>query len=64
MEEAQQAVVHGALAHMAGRCRRVQARPQGYGRRHESRQAKRILADGLRVDGKMLSEIIQAELAK
>ena len=62
-EEEVRKVVHGALAHMQAGAGETKLGPKDMGAVMKVAK-QRILADGLRVDGKMLSEMIQAELAK
>ena len=62
-EEEVRTVVHGAIAHMQAGAGETKPGPKDMGAVMKVAK-QRILADGLRVDGKMLSEMIQAELAK
>ena len=56
-------VVRGAIAHMQAGAGESRLGPRDMGAVMKVVK-QRILADGLRVDGKLLSETIQAELAK
>ena len=56
-------VVRGAIDHADAGQRRSKPGPKDMGAVMKVVQ-QRILADGLRADGKMVSEIVKAELAK
>ena len=57
------AIVQGAIAHMAGAAGAAKPGPKDIGPAMRIVQ-QRILASGLRADGKMISELVKAELAK
>ena len=62
-EEDVRTVVHGAIAHMAAGAGATKLGPKDMGPvMNVVRQ--RLLASGLRADGKMVSEMVKAELAK
>ncbi len=62
-EEEIRTVVHGAIAHMAAGAGETKLGPKDMGPlMNVVRQ--RLLADGIRADGKLVSEIVKAELAK
>ena len=62
-EEEVHAIVHGAIEHVAAGAGGQRPGPKDMGAVMKVAQ-QRALADGMRVDGKVLSELIKAELAK
>ena len=62
-EEEMRAVVHGAIAHLAAGAGETKLGPKDMGPvMNVVRQ--RLLASGIRAEGKMVSEMVKAELAK
>jgi len=62
-EDEIRAVVHGAIEHVAADAGGTRPGPRDMGTVMKVVQ-QRLLADGIRADGKVVSEIVKAELAK
>ena len=62
-EEDVRAIVHGAMEHVAAGAGGQRPGPKDMGAVMKVAQ-QRALASGLRIDGKLLSEMVKAELAK